>query len=324
MLTVHLITFNNARTIRPTLESICALKPRIIVSDLGSTDETPKICSAFKAEVISEVNIRRDQIRNRVTAEAPGMVLRIEPWETVVKGHRLLMEKSHGMHYVSILNQKMLSKDIRLVDKNTMFEHPIFERPAIRSTKSEIDVLLLSSGSLNNKFAVEQVEKWRAEKPLLSEPYYYEACLALEVGNYDKFLSLAEHYLFMNRDLRSVPTTMVRYYFAMVQLMHTRKVRPALQNLSLCLSANPLMAEFWCLMGDVYYHLLSKFGHAREFYENALLLGGRRLKTDLLWPMDISKYNEYPKKMIASCDEIGRRAVVYDLGTSTRTDMNKT
>ncbi len=100
-----------------------------------------------------------------------------------------------------------------------------------------------------------------------------------------------------------MPSIMNRYYYALICLQKTTKVKPTLQNLSVCLSVKPLMAEFWCLLGDVYYHRLRKFDFAKEFYENAILLGSRRLKLDK-WPMDVSKYKDYPEKMINSCNKI--------------------
>ncbi len=99
----------------------------------------------------------------------------------------------------------------------------------------------------------------------------------------------------MERD--GMSATMTRYYYAMVKL--TQKAhKPALQNLNLCLCAKPLMAEFWCLMGDVYFYLLGKPDSAKEFYENAIVLGARRLQSDR-WPMDFSKYRKYPERMLA-------------------------
>ena len=61
------------------------------------------------------------------------------------------------------------------------------------------------------------------------------------------------------------------------------------------------------------YHLLKKFHQAKDFYENALILGKRRLATDK-WPMDISKYGAYPKKMIESCDKIIESHSTYSSG----------
>jgi hypothetical protein len=70
----------------------------------------------------------------------------------------------------------------------------------------------------------------------------------------------------------------------------------------ICLSANVLMAEFWCLLGDAFYKL-NKYAKAYSLYENAIILGERRLKSDP-WPMDIPKYKSYPRKMIQSCKEL--------------------
>ena len=96
----------------------------------------------------------------------------------------------------------------------------------------------------------------------------------------------------------------------MLQSHHKKRVKPALQNLNLCLCAKPLMAEFWCLTGDVYYHLLHDFKKAKQFYHNAIVLGHHRLKSDK-WPMDITKYNTYPSKMIESCDELLKSTKLY-------------
>lgn len=63
-----------------------------------------------------------------------------------------------------------------------------------------------------------------------------------------------------------------------------------------------MMAEYWCLLGDVYYQQ-SSYEKAKHFYENALVMGARRLRTDA-WPMEISKYKAYPNKMMAACDRI--------------------
>jgi cytochrome c-type biogenesis protein CcmH/NrfG len=95
---------------------------------------------------------------------------------------------------------------------------------------------------------------------------------------------------------------MARYYLALVQGIIHNEVKEALQNIILCLSENVLMAEFWCLLGDIFIKL-DKFDYAVAFYENAILLGSRRLKLDT-WPMQISKYQEYPNKMIEECNKL--------------------
>ena len=50
MPTAHLLTKNNSKTIEKTLESI-AFADRILVADLGSTDDTVAICESRNAIV---------------------------------------------------------------------------------------------------------------------------------------------------------------------------------------------------------------------------------------------------------------------------------
>jgi hypothetical protein len=69
------------------------------------------------------------------------------------------------------------------------------------------------------------------------------------------------------------------------------------------------MAEFWCLLGDI-YRKLHKYEKAWIFYDNAIVLGGKRLKTDV-WPMEIKKYKDYPVKMKESCQETMKNSQVF-------------
>ena len=69
------------------------------------------------------------------------------------------------------------------------------------------------------------------------------------------------------------------------------------------------MAEFWCLLGDIFYKI-KQYDKAVEFYDNARIIGQRRLM-DSDWPMEISKYSSYPEKMIESSKEIIKNTVLY-------------
>jgi len=73
----------------------------------------------------------------------------------------------------------------------------------------------------------------------------------------------------------------------------------AIKHILSCIATNPLMAEFWCLLGDIHYKLKSHI-RAAAFYENAIILGEQRLKSDS-WPIQISKYKEYPDRMMEKC-----------------------
>lgn len=95
---------------------------------------------------------------------------------------------------------------------------------------------------------------------------------------------------------------MLKYYVAMVEFIVYKNYEKSLEYLSICLNANLLMAEFWCLIGDIYLYLGDKI-KAFSFYENALILGNRRLENDE-WPIYLNKYDEYPKQKIKEIKNI--------------------
>jgi hypothetical protein len=306
MLTIQILTKNNAKTILKTLESIETLEANVIVGDLGSTDITIDLCETSGVSVEKLGDIGRNEARNRLTRKGWNMAL--EPWEVIVQGHQRVHQQQGCCSYVSILNQKILTKELRFWTPRMRFLNTTFESLAAE-TERESGVILYSSNQRDPKEDLRLIERWKQKLPLAPQPYYYQACVELSQGKYDQFLQTANHFLFMGSSA-SMSTTMTRYYMAYVYLTHKKKARPALQNLNLCLCARPLMAEFWCLLGDVYYHLLHQFEDSKRFYENAMILGGRRLKTDK-WPMDLTKYKEYPKKMIASCQGLIKGSSFY-------------
>lgn len=299
MTTIQLLTKNNQQTIRATLESIINLNPRIVVADLGSTDDTIKICREFGAEVKVHLEQERHIIRNKLIET--GRNFWIEPWEIVISGHDQINNFTKKSAYVSVLQDKFLTHEIRLFKDNCRFSNPVFEQ--IENQKAEDSSVLISShGSFDKNDALKLINDWKNKEPFKPDPYHYHASILFIQGKYDEYLNMADQYLFMDKS-RSMSSVMTRYYYAMTYLIHKKEFRPALQNLNLCLCERPLMAEFWCLTGDVYYHLMNRFEDAKEFYENAILMGSRRLKNDK-WPMHISKYKSYPLKMIDSCNKI--------------------
>jgi tetratricopeptide (TPR) repeat protein len=69
------------------------------------------------------------------------------------------------------------------------------------------------------------------------------------------------------------------------------------------------MAEFWCLLGDIYYKQ-NKYEKSIAFYQNAMDLGSRRKNSDT-WPLEISKYKTYPSKMINNCNKMINQKIYY-------------
>lgn len=306
-LTAQILTKDNEQTIQAAIESISPVVSQILVGDLGSTDQTKEICKSLGVVWENCQGMNRARARNFLMDMHPSQFhMYLEPWEILTSGHnRLRKLKCNTM--ANIFANGSLSKEVRVWNTGK-FHNPIFERLDQDGLSS--DLVIYSSGGVHFEDAMRLLEEWRKEKPTSPQPYYYHACMLLSEGRYEEFIQMADHYLFIEKDRNSMSATMTRYYYAMVQLLYRKKARPALQNLNLCLCVNPLMAEFWCLTGDVHYHLLKEFEKAREFYENAIILGSRRL-SDSPWPMEVAKYSEYPQKMIASCDKIIKASFTY-------------
>lgn len=298
-LTIQILTKNNDSTIQNTLQSLQSLNARIIIGDLGSTDKTCVVCSKFNTEIYHLHNYDRDKARNLLSDKTKDVQFYIEPWELMIKTGKFIPNS-----YVKILNNKLLTWEIR-VWKNAQFNNPICEQLDIDANTS--DIVLASNGG--KKIEMDKIEKWKKTCPTSPKPYYYQAFGLLESGRLDDFLQVAEHYMFIDKT-KNMASVMMRYYYALIQLIHKKNHKKSLQAINLCLGEKPLMAEFWCLTGDIHYHILRNFIYAKEFYENAIIMGAKRLSNDI-YPMDITKYREYPSKMIASCETIIKSQSVY-------------
>ena len=73
----------------------------------------------------------------------------------------------------------------------------------------------------------------------------------------------------------------------------------AIEILLAQLVMNCNIAEFWCLLGDAYMKL-GRFDYAKQFYQNAIIMG--EFKYDNMWLVDLDKYDIYPKSRIAICE----------------------
>lgn len=310
-LTVQIATKNNESEIESTIRSVKPIASQVIVVDMGSTDSTTIIAQQSGAEVVRlqdyDLSLARNIANDLSNTE---WQFYLHPGEVLIQGHDQLKKAKSACCYASILQENMLSKEIRVWRKSAKlkFVNPVYEF-LDANTLEELPLVIYSGGQPRYEERLRRILSWQSEKPTAKEPYYFQAMTLLAMKRYDEFLAVSEHYMFIDNKT-SVSTIMNHYYYALVQIIHKKKVKPALQNLNLCLCAKPLMAEFWCLLGDVYYHLLKKFSQAKEFYEMAMILGGRRLTEDR-WPMDISKYKDYPELMIQSCDKITSAYATY-------------
>ncbi len=307
-LTIHFPIKNDERTLQATIDSVVPLNAELVALDLGSTDNSPRICRRNGVRTVSVKAGDMSAARNSVLSVTTNpWHLALDPWDVVVPGdlHKLVVGGPQAYH-VQVVSGDALTKPIRLWHRATgcHFTNPVFESMSC-PTAGHSGILIMSDPPPDDS-KMAAVQSWQKSSPAAHEPWYFLACLHLEKREYDKFMSAANHYLFM--DTRAtLPAVMIKYYCGMVNCYIRKNAEAAIKDLLSCLAANPLMAEFWCMLGDVYYYLLKKYDKAKGFYENAKILGARRLKTDT-WPLQISKYGEYPDRMLESC-----RAFVNDV-----------
>lgn len=306
-LTAHLITKNNETIVEDTIKSLWRLGDiNILVGDLGSTDKTVRICREYGADVRRLQLKDYSQVRNEllVISNTPWQFI-IHPGEVLVAGHEEIRAKSQEdalrSYQMQVFQGELIIKDIRLWSKGLRYRNPVYESVVDKSAVVlDTPIIFVKTVWQSEEALGALVEKWKKDRPTSHEPYYYQAHILLGQRKYKEFLSASEHYLFHEK--QGMPSVMMRYHRALVQLYAMNESRPALKNILECIATQPLMAEFWCLLGDIYYKA-GDYKKAMAFYENAITLGSRRLRTDD-WPIEIPKYKTYPEKMINSCKEI--------------------
>jgi len=296
MITTQIITHNNEKTIQKTLESILPLQGKITIVDFGSTDTTLRIVEKFGANVVPRITGDRSYIRNQLIQ--PGWNFYIEPWEVLINVFPIPEQPRSCLFQV--ISDQTLIKEARLWHDSThiRFNNPICESLHDFNSKFIENSIIFSNG--HSELSESALDSWANGSPTLSTPYYYRAFFYLQSQKYKEFIRDANQFLFLGGT--GIPAYTMKYYLSLVHLYVFNNVEIAIKNMIICLSANILMAEFWCLLGDAFYKL-NQYAKAYSLYENAIILGERRLKSDP-WPMDIPKYKSYPRKMMQSCKEL--------------------
>jgi glycosyltransferase involved in cell wall biosynthesis len=310
VLTAHVLTHNNADIIDRCLESLESSFPpgfcTLVVGDHGSTDGTRDLCSRRGVRIV-DIDPSKDvsAARNKLIKNSTDWQFYLEPWEILASGHDHIYHtvvSGEGHLRFNIIQGDTLDKQVRLW-KGAKFVGQVFERVDLDNGPV---VGVIAAGDqttgIRNKGIV---DRWCQESPANPDPYYFRACIALGERRFKDFLRDAEYYSFLirGRPEASRQTTMLWYYQGCIECFRHKRADKALQMCIACLSVRPTMAEFWCLLGDIHYHILHMYDKALEFYENAQVIGSRR-RADDDWAMEISKYRDYPAKLAQSCRKI--------------------
>lgn len=301
MLTVQLLIKNNQETIEQTLQSLIGLDAKVVAGNLGCTDDTVNICRKYRVEVV-DIPWESDYSKARNRLITKDWNLYIEPWEVFADGYEHIRKpKKPGAFSIQVFSNNIITKELRYWHGDDLkFHNPVYE--SIPGPTQQLDGVVIFAGQApdNRQERLKIAQKWLNREPTKAEPHYYVAMGLLSMGMYRPFIGVAEQYLL--RDTSSQSSIMTRYYLAHVMLHCLNDSKSAGKHILSCISAQPLMAEYWCLLGDLYYHQ-KKYDKAIALYQNAILLGSRRSNDDG-WPIEIEKYRDYPKRMIENAKQI--------------------
>ena len=295
MITSHLVIQNNETTIEEALNSISSFSHQILIADIGSSDKTPEICKKYHAEVIKlSLNNDLSQVRNNLLKHSKNELnFWIEPWESVIQ-----WENYKETVRCNIINGTNIHKSIRFW-KNLKFRNPVYE--TLKGNAKNSEIYIKTNFIDNNERNLRLIKSWQERSPLALEPYYYLSCILLSQNKWKEFINIANYFIFQEKR-QTMAVIMTKYYLSGVYFHIEKDYQKAINLLMNCIILKPLMAEFWCLLGDIYYEL-DKYDKAICFYENAIILGSRRLNSDE-WPFEITKYKNYPETMIENCKKI--------------------
>jgi glycosyltransferase involved in cell wall biosynthesis len=305
VLTIQIITKNSAKTLRRCLDSVSGLADYVVVGDLGSVDETEDICRSVGARFVS-FSLEGDMSKARNSMISEGSNMYLEPWEFVARGGELIRDMK-GPNAFYVVQGGFVSKQTRFWDRGE-FVNPVFERlSGAGDAKVNPGVVVVSSEEPDNrKSKTEACMAWAEAWPTRPDPHYYLACSLLAEGRTDEFMAEATKYMSIERgDTDSL--LLMNYYMSKAEASK-RMFERASKRAMRCVASRPTFAEFWCLLGDLFY-AAGRFAKAKEMYENARIIGKMR-KNDDMFPIEIAKYRDYPESMEKRCDMMNKEKFV--------------
>ena len=309
-LKIQILARNDEDTIEDCLKSIIPLGGEISVIDFAATDKTLQICKKYGASV-HQMDFKGDfsELRNSISGE--GWNLMIHPYEILVGGHEDIKSLDPGTYYGQVLQDDLIMKDVRVwFGSDVKFQNPVYESIPFDGAKYLHSMVIFSRGDQANPWVKRTIlDEWMKKEVANADPIYYSSCWHLSQRNVNEFLKESEQYLFQKPG--GMSEVMTLYYSAIVS-MHKKDLQKATRNTLRCLATKIVMAEFWCLLGDIYAQR-NVYDKSKVFYENAMIMGSKRKKADL-WPIEISKYKKYPEQMIEKCQDMIDKSVVYRSG----------
>lgn len=300
MITVQIIIQNDEQHIESCIKSLMRYNDlfKFDIINAGSTDKTLEICNDYKLHITHIENIKDySKARNdNLKKFKNDFLMYLHPYEKLIYDENFInILKNKTSYLFKVVQGTVLTKEVRLWNsKSIRFENPVYEKLNEKQGIQTNFVIAsnITNYRINNSKMI--INEWKKREPLKYEPYYYEAFELLKEKDYLNFKNVAEHYLFLDKNSKS--SIIMRYYLSLIELHCFNDINSANSNVIKCILKKPLMAEFWCLLGDIFYKI-NDFQRAIEFYDNAIILGSQRKENDD-YPLDIVKYKEYPNNML--------------------------
>lgn len=196
--------------------------------------------------------------------------------------------------YFDVVIDGFVSKEIRICHRSGYFKNPIMPEFRAKSDPKRVGVIVSKGQKGCDRGAI---KSWYESNRINPDAKYHWCYQLLRDMNYDEFIVAAEEYLFENQS-KSESSIMMRYHMSQA-LLSRGFVKKSLINVSSCLAENFLMAEFWCLIGDIHV-VIGDVEKAMGFYRNAIIFGEQRPKEDM-YPIELAKYREYPERKLSAC-----------------------
>lgn len=304
---------NNQKTIQTFLDSTNELNFELVVGDIGSSDKTIDILAQKGAKIIKMVGCEDyAKARNELILQTKTeWILQMEPYESFLSGIQNLKDAISGpvsSFNFGVIQGDILTRQTRLWHKSFQIKYinPVYE--TIENESQQLPIFIFSANNQDNSHIKQLTKKWHDKQPLMADPVYYMACNELIDKNWNSFLNYADLYLHQQKK-PTISYYMTNYYMSMVFCYIKKDFKNSLNHIINCIIKKPTMAEFWCMLGDIFYST-KQYEKAFSFYENAKILGSRRL-VNCEWPMEISKYDQYPNKMMESCKNLLKNTMLY-------------
>lgn len=301
---------NNENTLKQCIESCVCSNSDILIADFSSSDNSLAIAekSGFKSISMGFYD-DYSKLKNELILECET------DWMFFINANEVFIKNTNDILYfiennqcakVNVIQEKVITKPIRILNKNCKFLNPVYEY--VKTDAKQSDIYLKSYAVEKFDENLKIVKNWIKDKPFSTQTHYYLSCVYLSKNKFQDFVRTANYYLFLEKN-KNASYYMTKYYLAMVYAYVEKNYQEASKILFEIIIEKPLMAEFWCLLGDIYYSL-DKFEKSYHFYENAMILGSRRLKEDDL-PFHIEKYKKHPEEMMLNCKKIIEESKIY-------------